>query len=90
MDDFTYAPSHAAARGRLDDAGVHVVDLAQESGLEPSKSAARRRVQERGLYVNNSPVDDVERRVTGADLLHDRWVVLRKGKHQYLVVEFRE
>jgi tyrosyl-tRNA synthetase len=87
---FADAPSHAAARGRLDDAGVHVVDLAQESGLEPSKSAARRRVQERGLYVNNSPVDDVERRVTGADLLHDRWVVLRKGKHQYLVVEFRE
>jgi len=39
--------------------------------------------------VNNAPVDDVERRVTRADLLHDRWVVLRKGKHQYLVVEFR-
>jgi tyrosyl-tRNA synthetase len=88
-DVFADAPSHATARGRLDDGGVNVVDLAQESGLEPSKSAARRRVQEGGLYVNNAPAEDTERCVTRADLLHDRWVVLRKGKHQYLVVEFR-
>jgi hypothetical protein len=29
-----------------------------------------------------------DRRVTRADLFHDRWVVLRRGKHNYLVVEF--
>ena len=88
-DVFADAPSHTAPRSQLDGEGVSVVDLAQESGLESSKSAARRRVEARALYVNNVAVDDVDRRVTRADLLHDRWVVLRRGKHQYLVVEFQ-
>jgi tyrosyl-tRNA synthetase len=85
---FADAPSFVAGRERLDGEGPALVDLAHEGGLAPSKSAARRSVQAGGLYVNNAPVDDVERRITRADLLHDRWVVLRKGKHQYLVVEF--
>jgi tyrosyl-tRNA synthetase len=88
QDVFADAPSYTASRTELDGGGVLVVDLAAAGELLGSKSAARRSVNERSLFVNHAPVTDVEQRVGRADLLHDRWVVLRHGRHNYLLVEF--
>ncbi|GAB3715678.1 tyrosine--tRNA ligase [Nocardiopsis nanhaiensis] len=57
-----------------------VSDLFAQSGLAPSKSAARRAIQEGGAYVNNVKVTDVEAKLAAADVLQGRFVVLRKGK----------
>ena len=57
-----------------------VVDLLAATGLVPSKSAARRAVQEGGAYLNNAKVTDIEARVGEEDLLHGRYLVLRRGK----------
>ena len=57
-----------------------VTDLFAQSGLTPSKSAARRAIQEGGAYVNNVKVTDVEAKLSTEDVLQDRFVVLRKGK----------
>ncbi|MUL42752.1 tyrosine--tRNA ligase [Streptomonospora sp. PA3] len=57
-----------------------VVDLLAGTGLVASKSAARRTIQEGGAYVNNAKVTDVEARVAPEDLLHGRYLVLRRGK----------
>ena len=57
-----------------------VIDLFAQSGLTPSKSAARRAIQEGGAYVNNVKVTDVEAKLSADDVLQDRFVVLRKGK----------
>ncbi len=66
---------------REDDGGLTpVVDLLAASGLSPSKSAARRAVAEGGAYVNNVRVADAEARPAPSDLLHGRWLVLRRGK----------
>jgi tyrosyl-tRNA synthetase len=66
---------------REDDGGLTpVVDLLAGSGLSPSKSAARRAVAEGGAYVNNVRVADAEARPAASDLLHGRWLVLRRGK----------
>jgi tyrosyl-tRNA synthetase len=64
-----------------------VVDLLAESGLSPSKSAARRAVAEGGAYVNNVRVGDPEGRPSDADLLHGRWLVLRRGKRSLAAAE---
>jgi tyrosyl-tRNA synthetase len=64
-----------------------VVDLLAESGLSPSKSAARRAVAEGGAYVNNDRVADPEDRPADADLLHGRWLVLRRGKRSLAAAE---
>ena len=64
-----------------------VVDLLAESGLSPSKSAARRAVQEGGAYVNNDRVADAEARPADGDLLHGRWLVLRRGKRSLAAAE---
>jgi tyrosyl-tRNA synthetase len=62
------------------------VDLFAETGLAPSKSAARRAVAEGGAYVNNARVTDAEAQPTEADLLHGKWLVLRRGKRHLAAV----
>ncbi|MFJ4683618.1 tyrosine--tRNA ligase [Streptomyces sp. NPDC091377] len=64
-----------------------VVDLFAEVGLVASKSAARRTVKEGGAYVNNVKVA-AEDAVPGTDdLLHGKWLVLRRGKKNLAAVE---
>ncbi len=57
-----------------------VVDLLAGAGMVPSKSGARRVIAEGGAYLNNRKVTD-ENGVPGSeDLLHGRFLVLRRGK----------
>jgi tyrosyl-tRNA synthetase len=68
-------------------AGPTVVDLLVDTGLAPSKGAARRTVDEGGAYVNNAKVTDVGWVPTPGDLLHGRWLVIRRGKRHTAGVE---
>ncbi|MCM1977353.1 MULTISPECIES: tyrosine--tRNA ligase [Streptomyces] len=64
-----------------------VVDLFAEVELVPSKSAARRTVKEGGAYVNNVKVTAEDAVPSADDLLHGRWLVLRRGKKNLAAVE---
>ncbi|MFE7528031.1 tyrosine--tRNA ligase [Kitasatospora sp. NPDC057542] len=64
-----------------------VVDLLVAVGLSPSRSAARRTIKEGGAYLNNVKVTDEEAVPTEADLLHGRWLVLRRGKRNLAAAE---
>ncbi|WP_306334471.1 tyrosine--tRNA ligase [Streptomyces sp. KL118A] len=64
-----------------------VVDLLAEVGLVASKSAARRTVKEGGAYVNNVKVAAEDHVPAREDLLHGRWLVLRRGKKNLAAVE---
>ncbi|MEI5099820.1 tyrosine--tRNA ligase [Streptomyces sp. PmtG] len=64
-----------------------VVDLFAEVGLVASKSAARRTVKEGGAYVNNVKVTAEDAVWAREDLLHGRWLVLRRGKKNLAAVE---
>jgi tyrosyl-tRNA synthetase len=64
-----------------------IVDLLVSAGLAPSKGAARRTVLEGGAYVNNTKVATEDWRPTREDLLHDKWLVLRRGKRNTAGVE---
>jgi tyrosyl-tRNA synthetase len=57
-----------------------VADLMAEAALVPSKSAARRAIAEGGAYLNNRKVTEPDARPEPADLLHGRFLVLRRGK----------
>ena len=61
-------------------ADATIVDLLVASGLESSKGAARRTVNEGGAYVNNVRIEDVEWVPGAEDMLHGSWLVLRKGR----------
>ncbi|MFF2849140.1 tyrosine--tRNA ligase [Streptomyces sp. NPDC058001] len=64
-----------------------VVDLFAEVGLVASKSAARRTVKEGGAYVNNAKVTAEDAVPAEGDLLHGRWLVLRRGKRNLAAIE---
>ena len=66
-----------------------IVDLLVDTGLAASKGAARRTVGEGGAYVNNAKVEDAEWSPSPADLLHGRWLVIRRGKRHTAGVEVR-
>jgi tyrosyl-tRNA synthetase len=66
-----------------------VVDLFTEAGLAPSKSAARRTVKEGGAYVNNVKATDAEAVPDAGELLHGRWLVLRRGKKNLAAIEVK-
>ncbi|BCL31584.1 tyrosine--tRNA ligase [Streptomyces aurantiacus] len=66
-----------------------VVTLFAEAGLVASKSAARRTVKEGGAYVNNVKVASEDAVPGEEDLLHGRWLVLRRGKKNLAAVELR-
>jgi len=57
-----------------------IVDLLVATGLADSRGAARRTVAEGGAYVNNAKVTDDQWVPAEQDLLHGRWLVVRRGK----------
>jgi len=57
-----------------------VTELMAQAGIVPSRSAARRAVAEGGAYLNNRKVTDENEAPTSDDLLHGRFLVLRRGK----------
>ncbi|MFI5837909.1 tyrosine--tRNA ligase [Micromonospora sp. NPDC051300] len=66
-----------------------VAGLLKESGLVPSMKEARRVIAEGGAYVNNTRVAEVDATVSRDDLLHGRYLVLRRGKRSFAGVELR-
>jgi tyrosyl-tRNA synthetase len=78
-------PTTRLERSRL--AGdLDIVELLVETGLATSKGDARRAVEQRGIYVNDAQLDGDT--VLSLDaLLHERFVMLRRGKkRRHLVV----
>ncbi|MDN5805321.1 MAG: tyrosine--tRNA ligase, partial [Microlunatus sp.] len=57
-----------------------LLDVLVTSGVLSSRSAARRAVAEGGAYVNNVRVSDPDAALAATDVLHDRFVVARRGK----------
>ena len=63
------------------------VDLLAATGVVESKSAARRIVKEGGGYLNNKKVESEDFTPSKADLLHGKYLLLRKGKRDLAAVE---
>ncbi len=79
-------PTKDLDRAKLAGAGTPVVDLVVHAGLAASKSQARKDVEAGGIYLNNVRVPEVARSATSADLLFGRYLLLRKGKRTYALL----
>jgi tyrosyl-tRNA synthetase len=66
-----------------------VAELMAETGIVPSKSAARRVIAEGGAYLNNVKVKAEDAVPDDADLLYGRFLVLRRGKRTVGGVDVR-
>jgi tyrosyl-tRNA synthetase len=63
------------------------VDLLVATGLAASRSAARRTVAEGGAYVNNRKVTSEDETAGPSSLIHDRWLLVRRGRRTLAVAE---
>ena len=72
-------PSATVTLGE-DDELPPVADLIVATGIVPSKSAARRVINEGGAYLNNRKVTAEDARPDRTGLLHGQFLVLRRGK----------
>jgi tyrosyl-tRNA synthetase len=59
-----------------------VIDLFHAAGIVESKSAARRLIKEGGAYINNQRVADESAIPSESELIHGRYLILRKGKKE--------
>jgi tyrosyl-tRNA synthetase len=57
-----------------------VANLMASAGVAQSVSAARRAITEGGAYLNNRKVAAIDAVPDPADLLHGRYIILRRGK----------
>ena len=86
------APTLASAVAELQSAEVGapmptITDLLVAAGLADSRTAARRTVADGGAYLNNQRVTDPEMVPADGELLHGRWLVLRRGKRSLAAIE---
>jgi tyrosyl-tRNA synthetase len=73
-------PVAAVARPAAGEPLPTVADLMAATGIVASKSAARRAIAEGGAYLNNVKVSAEDAAPADADLLHGRYLILRRGK----------
>ena len=67
-------------------AGVPLTEALVTAGLATSKGQARKDIDAGGIYLNGQRCQDSARSLTTGDLLHDRAVLLRKGKRAYALL----
>jgi tyrosyl-tRNA synthetase len=64
-----------------------IIGLLVRSGLSASNSAARRTIAEGGVYVNNVKIDDADHTAGRNDLLHGRYLLMRRGKRNVAIID---
>jgi tyrosyl-tRNA synthetase len=79
------APSTEISHQSIVD-GLPLIDALERSGLATSRGEARRLIQGGGAYVNNVPQTAADRELVSGDLLHGRYVVVRKGQRDVHVL----
>ncbi|HEX3827570.1 MAG TPA: tyrosine--tRNA ligase [Sporichthyaceae bacterium] len=88
LDPATMAAAFAELPGTTVDGSLpSVADLLVASGLERSGNSARRTITEGGAYLNNVKVTDEAAVPSAGDLLHGKWLLLRRGKRSLAKVQ---
>ncbi len=68
------------------DAGIDVVSFLAETNIFPSKGEARKMVQGGGVSINRKKVEGIDLKVDSSLLLHNKYILLQKGRRNYFLV----
>lgn len=68
---------------------ISILNLLAQTPLFKSKGEARRSLQQKGIYLNNIQVTDMELIIKSELLASESSLVIRKGKKNYCVVRFK-
>lgn len=67
-------------------AGIDIVSLLAETGIEKSKGDARKLVQGGGASINRRKVEAVDTKIDSSYLLHGKYILAQKGKKSYFLI----
>jgi tyrosyl-tRNA synthetase len=67
--------------------GVDIVGFLAETNVFPSKGEARKTIQAGGVTINRKKVSDVHITIDDTWLLHDKYILVQKGKKNYYLVK---
>jgi tyrosyl-tRNA synthetase len=67
--------------------GVDLVRFLAESGILPSKGEARKMIQNGGISINRTKVDNIQFIIRADLLLHEKYILVQKGKKNFYLVE---
>jgi tyrosyl-tRNA synthetase len=60
--------------------------LVTDTDIFPSKGEARKMIQNGGLSINREKVADVQMQVGIANLLHQKYLLVQRGKKNYYLI----
>ena len=86
LDIFNDVPSCPVLFENADDK-LGIVDVIIKAKLAESKSAARRLIENGGVYLNNEKVSDVGMKIRLQHFIDEKVIVLRSGKKKYSLVK---
>ena len=66
--------------------GVDIISLLTDTAIFPSKSEARKMIQNGGISINRVKIDQIQHIVDGSSLLHHKYLLLQKGRKNYYLV----
>ncbi len=66
--------------------GIDVVSFLAETAIFSSKGEAKKLVQGGGVSINRKKIDNVQFAIDNSSLLHDKYLLVQKGKKNYYLV----
>ncbi|MBS4044188.1 MAG: tyrosine--tRNA ligase [Chitinophagaceae bacterium] len=66
---------------------IDVVSFLADAQIFPSKGEAKKMIQNGGVLINRKKVEDLQQTITTKTLLHNKYVLVQKGKKNYYLVE---
>lgn len=67
--------------------GIDIVSFLAETNILPSKGEARKLVQGGGISINRRKVETADFRIDAGLLLHNKYLLVQKGKKNYFLVK---
>jgi tyrosyl-tRNA synthetase len=73
--------------GSILESGIKILDLLTMTNFIPSKSEAKRMISQGGISINNEKIENIDYTVTTKNL-EDSYIILKRGKKNFLKVVF--
>ncbi len=80
--DMSNVPTTEMESGQFEGEGMGILDLLNALGLAPSRSEARRNVQQGGVALNGEKIESIDRMITLEDF-GEEGVLIKKGKKKF-------
>lgn len=78
-------PSGKFSRDRFHNADL--ISLLTESDVFSSKGEARKMIQNGGVFINKEKVESADLKLSDAILLHNKYILIQKGKKNYYLID---